>query len=1183
MVASVIQVRHNDSDFDIDYDVGNGLEGLKNKLFSLTSIPPDDQKIMGVDDNRIISDDSDLAATSGKLLLVSTRNEQQQPSAGNDELLESDAELARRLQEEEEEELFLKQHTILAYNGELEETVRAQLTHLTHLTQAPVKVPVKEINEKALAHLAKVGNLKPSTKQLHQAHLLQVLLWLKLRCVNQTLCDGSGNNTISHGMGVAPPEILQGGSQVEICRSGMVKGITEVLEKALEVDGLGLEHENKLQKFQEQDRQTYIHCLAKVLFGDHFSNGIRELAGLLLRNEVKNADNLVEELFGVHLNWIKYNLLTIICDPIDCVPRSTCQVISELARNMLECWPQLTALIEKSLHDEQPLTPAALEAFGYIAEKIRPEGLLGRDTVGKIYKVLVRGMNLKSKDSVCLASTKAMCYALSFAETTSLEDMEAILTSILEAVRSSNPNIKQAAFECLIVLPSRFYCNFGLSPTHLMNIIEVAATAVREGTKDDAFQVIQFCCSICEAEIDILKKINSGRSYQCYYLIRGSLNILIPLLLPLLHIEEIELLDEKAIEFDRSLRLCVGYIAQAVGEHVASFAEAVKLFIANGTAGYKYLAKIIAITVDVFMSDIFGEEEVSEENKRLDLTEGGKEGKAANEMERREGSQKPHKEKGLGQWKELLLRQMLRIVGGLLEQDCEFLHDIFTETVTRYSPHHPFLDPSAKMRDACGHYINSDAFSYLRETHGDDLLRKFLDSWRSLLCMIQVIWLFFSVCGCHSGEVIENLQKNQLQISGLSWILLLIFPKITDAMTELIDVATKEGKQIDRYLLKSVTEIYVDHGFRESSTNEASALCAESIVMFCENLLKRGGSNDEITKQLEIVGGVSKYFIDIGHFSQFYCKRFGSRIHCVDWEQERRMLAMVRDILFDGEQASSFGDTVSLVNDIALDAQKFEEFLVNNPGAGMVMNLATVGPHWPFKDVSFENLILPEKLVKMAEVAKEFVETTPRQRGSRKFVKMIHPLSSCTIECMFGTERIELDMSIAQFALLKLFDTADTWTFSELLTQLRITNDELVSLINSLSQENSKLLVKEPNTVNMLPTDRFELNTNFTFTSPIPLPVLEDKSRKNVVERVGNDMSLTIRCMLMKVMKQCKDSGPMDSEKLAGATIGLCAGLKNCGFLPTKEAVDNCIAFLIKNEYLLVDENDPNKLRWNYE
>lgn len=38
---------------------------------------------------------------------------------------------------------------------------------------------------------------------------------------------------------------------------------------------------------------------------------------------------------------------------------------------------------------------------------------------------------------------------------------------------------------------------------------------------------------------------------------------------------------------------------------------------------------------------------VSEVNKRLDLTEGGKEGKAANEMERREGSQKPHKEKGL--------------------------------------------------------------------------------------------------------------------------------------------------------------------------------------------------------------------------------------------------------------------------------------------------------------------------------------------------------------------------------------------------------------------------------------------------------------------------------------------------------------------------------------------------------
>ncbi|KAK9919556.1 hypothetical protein M0R45_028145 [Rubus argutus] len=616
MVASLIQVHHNNSDFDIDYDVGNDLEGLKNNLFSLTSIPPDGQKIMGVDDNRIISDDSDLAATFGKFLLVSTRNKQQQPSAGNDELLESDAELARSSQEEEEE-LFLKQHTILALNGELEEKVWVQLTHLihlthlTHLTQAPVVIPVKEIKEKALAHLAKEGNLKPSTKQLQQVCLHQLLLWLKLSI-------------------------------------DMVKGITKVPEKALKVDGLGLEHENKLQKFQKQDRRTYIHCLTKVLFGVHFSNGIRELAGLLLRNEVKNADDLVEELFGVHLmNWIKNKLLTIISDSIYFVPRSTFQVISELARNMLECWPQLTALIKDSLSDEQPLTPAVLETFGYITEKIRPEGLQGSDSVRKIFKVLVRGMNLKSKDSVRLAATKAMCYALSFAETTFLEDMEAILASILEAVRSSDPNIKQAASECLIVLPSRFYCNLGLSPPHLMNIGKVSAIAVREGTKDDAFQAIQFLSSICEVEIDKLKKINSGGSYQCYYLIRGSLNTLIPLLLPLLYIGEIELLDEKAIEFDRSLRLCVGYIAQAVGEHVASFTEAVKLFIDNRTAGYKYLAKVIAITVDVFGSDIFGEEEVSEENKMLDLTEGGKEGKAANEMERREGSQKPHKERGL--------------------------------------------------------------------------------------------------------------------------------------------------------------------------------------------------------------------------------------------------------------------------------------------------------------------------------------------------------------------------------------------------------------------------------------------------------------------------------------------------------------------------------------------------------
>lgn len=55
-------------------------------------------KIIGADDDSVVSDDSDLAAVSEKLRLVSISDDQPEQAAGNDELLKSDEELARMLQ-----------------------------------------------------------------------------------------------------------------------------------------------------------------------------------------------------------------------------------------------------------------------------------------------------------------------------------------------------------------------------------------------------------------------------------------------------------------------------------------------------------------------------------------------------------------------------------------------------------------------------------------------------------------------------------------------------------------------------------------------------------------------------------------------------------------------------------------------------------------------------------------------------------------------------------------------------------------------------------------------------------------------------------------------------------------------------------------------------------------------------
>lgn len=242
MVARKFLVHHNDSQFDIDYDTDDGLEVFKFQLFSLTFIPPDEQKILGGEDDRPISDDSDLIAISDKLRLVSIGEEVKQkgePSTNqcatqNAELMQSDEELARILQAEEEA-LFFQQYVAGEDGGQFESRLRPYVAQVLQYEDpnrqeaARKTVPVDELEEKALVALAKEGNVKPSKTEQDHAFLLQLLFWFKqsFRWVNAPPCDGCGSETTSHGMGVAlPSESLYGASRVELYCCNLCSRIT---------------------------------------------------------------------------------------------------------------------------------------------------------------------------------------------------------------------------------------------------------------------------------------------------------------------------------------------------------------------------------------------------------------------------------------------------------------------------------------------------------------------------------------------------------------------------------------------------------------------------------------------------------------------------------------------------------------------------------------------------------------------------------------------------------------------------------------------------------------------------------------------------------------------------------------------------------------------------------------------
>lgn len=249
MVVRTFLVRHDDSTFTVDYDTDDGFEVFQFQLFSLTSIPPDEQKIVGEDNDRIVSDDSDLAAVSEKLQLVSiTSEEARKPEkqeettssttgAGNFDAgtsVMSDEELARMLQAEEEA-LLLQQYVAGDNDAQFEEKVRPYISKVL-LYEDPVRqevarktVPLDNLEEKALVSLAKEGNFKPSKVEEDHAFLLQLLFWFKrsFSWVNAPPCDGCGNETTAQGMGNAlPSEIQYGATRVELYRCNSCSRVT---------------------------------------------------------------------------------------------------------------------------------------------------------------------------------------------------------------------------------------------------------------------------------------------------------------------------------------------------------------------------------------------------------------------------------------------------------------------------------------------------------------------------------------------------------------------------------------------------------------------------------------------------------------------------------------------------------------------------------------------------------------------------------------------------------------------------------------------------------------------------------------------------------------------------------------------------------------------------------------------
>ncbi|KAH0728181.1 hypothetical protein KY284_004046 [Solanum tuberosum] len=351
--------------------------------------------------------------------------------------------------------------------------------------------------------------------------------------------------------------------------------------------------------------------------------------------------------------------------------------------------------------------------------------------------------------------------------------------------------------------------------------------------------------------------------------------------------------------------------------------------------------------------------------------------------------------------------------------------------------------------------------------------------------------------------------------------------------------------------LKEAIELFCYKGVTGSSSTEL-------LATFCDDILKKGGSekfsDDAIEEMLEKVVKLLAYISDKDLFAELYRSVLTKLKQQYGGQFTSKMERMVTDLTLARENQGSF-----------------EEYLSNNPianpGIDLTVTVLTTG-FWPSYK-SFD-LNLPAEMVRCVEVFKEFYQTKTKHRK----LTWLYSLGTCNINGNFEQKTIELVVTTYQASALLLFNASDRLSYQEIMTQLNLSDDDVVRLLHSLSCAKYKILNKEPSTKTIFPTDVFEFNSKFTDKMrriKIPLPPVDEK--KKIIEDVDKDRRYAIDASIVRIMKSHK---VLAHQQLVVECVQQLGRI----FKPDVKAIKKRIEDLITRDYLERDKDKPNLFKY---
>uniref|UniRef100_M1CUF5 Cullin 1 n=1 Tax=Solanum tuberosum TaxID=4113 RepID=M1CUF5_SOLTU len=248
-------------------------------------------------------------------------------------------------------------------------------------------------------------------------------------------------------------------------------------------------------------------------------------------------------------------------------------------------------------------------------------------------------------------------------------------------------------------------------------------------------------------------------------------------------------------------------------------------------------------------------------------------------------------------------------------------------------------------------------------------------------------------------------------------------------------------KLVELYDMAYVTNCFANNSLFHKALKEAfKVFCnkivsgfssAELLASYCDNILKKGGSEKLSDDAIETLDKVVKLLVYINDrpylFAEFSRKKLSRRLlfdKSANDDHERLILTKLKQQC--GGQFTSKMEGMLIDLTLAKENQNnFQEYLSNNssPGIDLTVTVLTSGS-WPsYKSC---DLSLPVEMAKCVQVFNEFYQTKTKHRK----LTWIYSLGTCNVNGKFDSKTIELILGTYQAAVLLLFNSSDRLSYS---------------------------------------------------------------------------------------------------------------------------------------------------------